>query len=78
MATHPALYDHDSDVEFHAATDVSKTTTAGLLGRIFAWYAAKAHAERDAEIASFIEDRGGQFTDEMEREISRRFGGLAG
>ena len=78
MATHPALFNHDADVEFSAATAASTTTAAGLLGRIVAWYTAKAHAERDAEIAAFIEDRGGRFTDEMEREISRRFGGMAG
>ena len=78
MASHPALFNDDADVEFQAATGASKTKTSGLLGRIFAWYTAKAHAERDAEIAAFIGDRGGQFTDEMEREISRRFGGLAG
>ncbi len=32
----------------------------------------RAHAER--EIARFIEAQGGRLTDEVEREISRRFG----
>jgi hypothetical protein len=49
----------------------------GLLGRLTGWYLAKAHAERDAEIAAYVAQRGGRLTDELERDISRRFGGMA-
>jgi hypothetical protein len=72
---HPAL--------FNTAADLTSATTdayegKGVVARVVAWFNAKVNAERDAEIAAFIDQRGGQFTDEMEREISRRFGGMAG
>jgi hypothetical protein len=69
--THPALFNDD-------ALDLPTATGPSLLQRVAAWYGRKATAERDAEIAAFIDDRGGQFTDEIEREIGRRFGGMAG
>jgi hypothetical protein len=71
--THPELFNDD-------ALDLPTAARPGasLIQRLVAWYGRKANAERDAEIAAFINDRGGQFTDEMEREISRRFGGMAG
>jgi hypothetical protein len=72
---HPALFNAAADLTA-AATDAHEGT--GVVARVVAWFNAKVHAERDAEIAAFIEQRGGQFTDEMEREISRRFGGIAG
>jgi hypothetical protein len=75
MTTHPALYNHDAEFDVTAATSANRQ---GLFQRLAAWYMAKVHAERDAEIVAFIADRGGQFNDEMEREISRRFGGMAG
>jgi hypothetical protein len=74
MAAHPALVD-DLDVSIVSG---SHAKALNLLKRISAWYVAKMHADRDAEIVAFIQDRGGQFNDEMEREISRRFGGVAG
>ncbi len=35
-------------------------------------------AQRESEVARYIAANGGQLTDEMEREISRRFGRSAG
>jgi hypothetical protein len=66
-----------SDVTSSASIE-SPSAVPNPLRRIMSWYAAKVQAERDAEIAAFVAERGGKFTDEMEREISRRFGGLAG
>jgi hypothetical protein len=77
MTTHSALFSHAADLDVTAASN-SKASNQGVVKRIAAWYMAKVHAERDAEIVAFIDERGGQFNDEMEREISRRFGGLAG
>jgi hypothetical protein len=77
MTTHSALFNHAADLDVTTAAD-SNANSQGVLKRIAAWYMAKVHAERDAEIVAFIDERGGQFNDEMEREISRRFGGLAG
>jgi hypothetical protein len=73
--THPVLFD---DVALDATPARAPTAGRNMAQRVVSWFAAKASAERDAEIAAFISDRGGQFTDEMEREISRRFGGMAG
>jgi hypothetical protein len=77
MAIQSALINDDASLDLTAASR-AKTHGLGLLQRVSAWYTAKVHAERDAEIVAFIEERGGQFNDEMEREISRRFGGMAG
>jgi hypothetical protein len=77
MATHSALFNHDTDLDLTIAAG-SKAVRQGLFRRLAAWYMAKVQAERDAEIVAFIDERGGQFNDAMEREISRRFGGMAG
>jgi hypothetical protein len=76
MAAHPALATNDTDLDVTVSS--AHAHTPSLLQRISTWYMAKVHAERDAEIVAFIEDRGGQFNDAMEREISRRFGSTAG
>ena len=76
MALHSAHLD-DADLGLTAAAR-TRASSQSLLQRLSAWYMAKVYAERDAEIVAFIDERGGQFNDEMEREISRRFGGLAG
>jgi hypothetical protein len=71
-----AHFNHTAELDIVAGSPDS--AKIGLLQRVSTWFTAKVHAERDAEIAAFVAERGGQFTDEMEREISRRFGGLAG
>jgi hypothetical protein len=73
--THPALFD---DATLDATASAASKPGPTLSQRFMHWLAAKAEAERDAEIAAFIAERGGQFTDEVEREISRRYGGMAG
>lgn len=38
------------------------------------WFVASQHARTDSEIERFIAARGGVLTDEIERDISRKFG----
>ncbi len=47
----------------------------GLLSRLMAALTASRRARAEAEIGRFIEAHGGRITDDLEREISRRFGG---
>jgi hypothetical protein len=74
----PALFNQDADVATASATPSVQTSAATVLKRLTAWYMGKVQAERDAEITAFVAERGGHFTDDMEREISRRVGGMAG
>ena len=46
--------------------------------RFFAAMEQSRRRQAEREIARFIAMRGGTLTDEVEREISRKFGGLAG
>jgi hypothetical protein len=48
-----------------------------VLHRVGAAIAASWRAQAEREIARFIESQGGRLTDEVEREISRRFGSPA-
>ena len=48
------------------------------LSRIGDAVTASRRVQAEREIARFIDLNGGQLTDELEREISRRFGGPAG
>ena len=45
----------------------------GLFALLFAAMAESRQRQADREIARFMAGRGGKFTDEMEREIERRF-----
>jgi hypothetical protein len=47
----------------------------GILSRLMAAIVASRRARAEAEIGRFIEAHGGRVTDDLEREISRRFGG---
>ena len=38
----------------------------------------RARRKREGDVARFLAANGGQFTDDMEREISRRFGNVVG
>jgi hypothetical protein len=49
-----------------------------LFARFFASLMLSRQRAADREIERFIEMRGGRLTDETEREISRRYGNLAG
>ena len=50
----------------------------GLFDAILGWLSARDARAIDGEIAQFVSARGGEITDDLEREISRRFGGMAG
>ena len=56
--------------------------TAQAKPGLFARFLGAMHEARqraaEREIAKYIECRGGTLTDEIEREISRRYGGIAG
>jgi hypothetical protein len=47
-------------------------TKAGVLLRIFDAIFASRQKQTDREIASFVARRGGRFTDDLEREMTRR------
>jgi hypothetical protein len=47
----------------------------GLFSRILAALMTMQRLRAEAEVARFIDRNGGRITDDLEREISRRFGG---
>jgi hypothetical protein len=51
--------------------------TRSFMHRLGGAIAASRRAEAEREIARFIVSQGGRLTDEVEREISRRFGSPA-
>jgi hypothetical protein len=57
---------------------VKAATKPGLWTRIHNSIVLSRQRAAERDIGRFIELHGGQMTDEMEREISRRFGGPAG
>lgn len=56
----------------------SGTSFAKMFFERVAAFFAHDHTKQESEIATFIEHRGGVLTDDIEREISRRFGNIAG
>ena len=50
----------------------------GIWARIVNSAARSRQRRAETEIGRFLQLNGGQLTDELEREISRRFGGPAG
>lgn len=54
-----------------AATKVAPKR--GLMGRMFDALAAARMRQAEREVARYLADNGGKFTDEAEREIERRF-----
>jgi hypothetical protein len=62
------------------ADDVHAVATApSLLERLKGLFAGRTLADHEGdEIADFIQANGGVLTDQLEREISRRFGSMAG
>ena len=69
--------------EFDSTTGVVTETphTTGIKG-VFASIAARITMARqrriDGEVGKFLESHGGQLTDDLERQISRKFGNHAG
>lgn len=58
-----------------------RKSEAGFGQTVAAWFkglVASRAAAQETEIAAFIEHHGGVLTDDVEREISRRFGSVAG
>jgi len=47
----------------------------GLFSRVLAALMTMQRLRAEAEVARFIDRHGGRITDDLEREISRRFGG---
>ena len=50
----------------------------GMMKVVNAWFATSAAKQTESEVGDFIQQHGGVLTDELEREISRRFGNMAG
>jgi hypothetical protein len=51
----------------------SAPTGPSLLSRLFASMTASRARQAEREVARYLADTGGKFTDEAEREIERRF-----
>ena len=63
------------------ATTSNEVATApgrGFWSRVFLSIMRSRQQTAEREIAKLIQLRGGNLTDDLEREISRRFGGHAG
>lgn len=58
-------------------TDTQKPTPS-IFSRMYAAVLESRQRQADREIEQFINRQGGMLTDSMEREISRRYGTLAG
>ena len=56
-----------------APTHAPASSGHGLLRRFFDAMMASRQRQVDREIARYIHDNGGKFTDDTEREIQRRF-----
>ena len=56
-----------------APTHVPASNRRGLLRRFFDAMMASRQRQVDREIARYIRDNGGRLTDNIEREIERRF-----
>lgn len=58
-----------------------RKSDTNIITTIRTWFSSlfPSQAEQvESEVATFIEHHGGVLTDEVEREISRRFGSIAG
>ena len=51
----------------------AKAPKRGLLGRLLDVITAARMRQAEADVARYLADTGGKFTDEAEREIERRF-----
>ncbi len=55
-----------------------KTGVAGFFAGISARFARASQRRVDNEVGQFLADHGGQLTDDLERQISRKFGNQPG
>jgi hypothetical protein len=62
------------------ATQIPERATgmAGLFASILSRFDRSRQRRVDSEVGDFIESHGGQLTDDLERQISRKFGNQAG
>ena len=70
-----------SDFDSTAVIVGQEPSSIGITGffkMAAARFAMKRQERIDAEVGRFIEAHGGQITDDLERQISRRFGSHAG
>ena len=57
----------------YAPAKASTAPKRGLFGRMLDAMAAARMRQAEADVARYLADTGGKFTDEAEREIERRF-----
>jgi len=60
------------------AAQPRSTGLKGLFGAISSRIAASRQRRVDSEVGHFLESHGGHLTDDLERQISRKFGNQAG
>ena len=70
--------DFDSTAIVAGPAKASAKGLTGLLTSIVERLALSRQKRVDLEVGEFIESHGGQLTDDLERQISRRFGSQAG
>ena len=68
--------DLGDDVLVSAGKD--QASKLSIFGRFYAALMASRQAQADREIEQYIQRQGGVLTDNVEREISRRYGTMAG
>jgi hypothetical protein len=61
-----------------SASASHKDASPGLWQRFENFLRSVQMTEQETEVERFINARGGALTDDLEREISRRFGNMAG
>ena len=74
--TSSALHPRDLPYAKTASTKTSRTKTSsgpGWLARVHAAFMAARLRQAEREIARYIDATGGKLTDDVEREIERRF-----
>lgn len=76
MAAQFAAHGHDVADATPSLPSLSHTGVAALLRRLETGMHDRLRARREARVTEFIEANGGKLTDELEREISRRFGSM--
>jgi hypothetical protein len=68
----------DAEQLTHEALPRTLHGLRALLDRLAERVRRRAQAKQDGRIGLFIANNGGRLTDDLEREISRRFGAMAG
>ena len=58
--------------------ETTSTGFAGMFRAVVTHFALARQRRLDVEVGNFIETHGGQLTDDLERQISRKFGSPTG